>query len=89
MSLNDRVLRVPQPLTPEQIAERRVNQEEYENYLATPEGQRELKARLDDAARKVRADLGLTGNHQYDDFVKRAEHSEWWHRVKDIPFMAY
>lgn len=89
MSLNDRILRVPQPMTAEQKEERKRRQKEYEKYLSTTEGQRELKARLDDAARKVQADLGLTGNPQYDYFVRRAEHAEWWRRVKDVPFMTY
>lgn len=86
MSLNNRVLCIPQPMTAEQIAERRIKQEKYENYLATPEGQRELKERLDNAAREVQAELGLTGNPQYDDFVRRAKHNEWWYGVKDRQF---
>ena len=89
MSLNDRVLRVPQPMMAEQKEERKRTRNEYEKYFSTAEGQAQLKAHLDDAARKFSADLGLTGNPQYDDFVKRAEYAKWWQRVKDIPFTGH
>ncbi|MBI4116183.1 hypothetical protein HY449_00385 [Candidatus Pacearchaeota archaeon] len=78
--------RVPQPPTPEELAERKRKSVELQNYYNTPEGRAELKSRLDKAAEEVRGALGLTGNPQYDIFIKRAEHAEWWHSVKDRPF---
>ena len=80
--------RVPQPPTTEELAGRERRNVELQNYYNTPEGRAELKSRLDEAAGKVRRDLGLTGNPQYDDFVRRVEHAEWWNRVKDIHFMT-
>ena len=65
--------RVPQQPTSEELTERERRNVELQNYYNTPEGRAELKSRLDEAAGKVRRDLGLTGNPQYDDFVRQAQ----------------
>jgi hypothetical protein len=54
-------------------------------HFSTPEAREEISV----GKKKIMKNLGLTGNPQYDNFIKRAEYARWEHSVKDLPFSHY